>query len=72
MEALKKNSFYGEQNRDDFLHRAKDFAFLSFYEANPTRKFKVRKERLDSYNMLITTAFYSLLRPRSSIDRMLS
>jgi hypothetical protein len=44
MEALKKNSYYGEQNRDDFLHRAKDFSFLTFYESNPTRKFKVRLE----------------------------
>lgn len=41
MEALKKNSYYGEQNRDDFLHRAKDFSYLTFYEANPTKKFKV-------------------------------
>jgi hypothetical protein len=72
MEALKKNSFYGEQNRDDFLHLAKDFAFLSFYEANPTRKFKVGQGHLDIDNMLIITAFYSLLQPRLLIDRMLS
>lgn len=42
MEALKKNSYYGEQNRDDFLHRAKDFSYLTFFEANPTKRFKVR------------------------------
>ena len=41
MEALKKNSFYSEQNRDDFLQLAKDFAFLTFYESKPTIKFKV-------------------------------
>ena len=46
MEALKKNSFYGEQNRDDFLQRANDFTFLTFYEANVTKKLKVRLEAL--------------------------
>lgn len=41
LEALKKNSFYSEQNRDDFMHIAKKFAFLTFYESNPTIKLKV-------------------------------
>jgi len=45
MEAL-KNSFYGEQNRDDFLQLTNDFTFLTFYEANPTKKLKVRLEAL--------------------------
>jgi hypothetical protein len=53
MEALKKNSFYGEQNRDNFMQRAKDFTFLTFYEANPTTKFKVGLMLLYGYNVLI-------------------
>jgi hypothetical protein len=54
MEALKKNSFYGEQNRDDFLQLAKDFVFLTFYEANRTKKLNVRLVPLSSsYTWLI-------------------
>lgn len=51
MEALKKNSYYGEQNRDDFQHRAKDFSYLTFFEANPTRRFQVGLELHDSMIM---------------------
>ena len=32
MTLLKKNTFFSEQNRDDFIQRAKDFEFLSFFE----------------------------------------
>ena len=34
MEALEGKSFFAELNRDDFLERARDFSFVSFYETN--------------------------------------
>jgi hypothetical protein len=42
MNALKKNSFFAESNGDDFLQRAKDFVFVSFYEANKLGIHQVR------------------------------
>jgi hypothetical protein len=36
MTLLKKNTFFAEQQRDDFLQRTKDFEFLSFYETLKT------------------------------------
>jgi hypothetical protein len=42
MTALKKNDFYSNQNRADFLPRTKDFHFISFYETKPTRGTMVR------------------------------
>ncbi|RQM06170.1 hypothetical protein DH86_00003283 [Scytalidium sp. 3C] len=34
MEALKGNSFFAEDHRDDFLQLSNNFQFISFYEAN--------------------------------------
>ena len=35
--ALKKDDFYSNQNRSDFIPHTKNFHFISFFETNPTR-----------------------------------
>lgn len=36
LRSLETNDFFSETNRDDFLQRAEDFVFVSFYETVPT------------------------------------
>jgi hypothetical protein len=59
MHALKKSDFYAEQNRDDFLQRAKDFAFLTFFETIPMNGVMVRSSshHLTTLHESATTCF---------------
>lgn len=64
LEALQGSSFFAEQNKDDFIQRAKDFAFVSFYETLPFKGTMVSRTNLPS-------ATCSSAYDRLSLERML-